>query len=513
MNSLDPATGSLIGELEATSPDLIQGIVSEARSAQQEWSRLPLRKRSEHIRQFGEILVSRKRIAAELISQENGKPIAESYTSEIIPTLDIVRYYAYRSAGAIKDRRVHNRIPLMKTKKAFVRYEPYGVIGIISPWNYPLLLPCGQIIPALMTGNTVVFKPSEYTPLVGDMIAQFLWETGIPRKVFNIVQGGGDVGAALACSKVNKLFFTGSTATGKKISGLAANTLTPLSLELGSKDAMIVLDDADIDSAASGAIWGSLMNAGQTCVSIERCFVHEKIYDRFLDVLQTKIKKLRTGKGSDAGTDIGPIIHKAQFDTIRFQVEDAVRKGARIAAGGDFLEKNGTYFISPTVLIDLPKECSLMTEETFGPVLPITRFSSDDEAIGLANDSRFGLAASVWTADKKRGMAIAQRLQAGAVILNDIISYYGNSDGVVGGPKESGSGRVHGREGLFEMVFPKYYEIERAWRTKKLWWYPYDSTLLHFFEATVDLLFSKSLFAKSKSLLKLVPNFLRIKKI
>ncbi|MCL5267977.1 MAG: aldehyde dehydrogenase family protein [Bacteroidetes bacterium] len=513
MDSLDPATGNLMGEVETTSPDSIRGIIAEARTAQLEWSQLSLRKRSHLLQQFAEILLSRKKIVAELISRENGKPVAESYTSEIIPVLDIVKYYTSRSAKAIKDRRVHNRIPLMKTKKAFVRYEPYGVIGIISPWNYPLLLPLGQIIPALLTGNAVVFKPSEYTPLVGDLIAQFLWEAGIPRKIFNIVQGGGDVGAALLSSKINKMFFTGSTTTGKKISELAAKTLMPLSLELGGKDAMIVLDDADIDSAASGALWGAFMNAGQTCVSVERCFVHDKVYDYFLATLQAKTKTLRTGNGSETGIDIGPIIHKAQFDTIKFQVEDAVRKGARIAAGGDFMDRGGTYFISPTVLLDLPMECSLMNDETFGPILPIIKFTSDEEAVRLANNSRFGLSASVWTADKRRGMAIARRLQTGAVILNDVISYYGNSDGVVGGPKESGTGHVHGREGLLEMVYPKYYEVERARRTKKLWWYRYDAALLSFFEAATDFLFSKSLFKKTKSLFNLVPNFLRIKKI
>ncbi len=510
---MDPATGEILGELEETSPDRVKEIVDEARKSQIEWRRTGLTTRVRALRRFGQILLSRKGIVADLISRENGKPLAESYTSEIFPGLDVVKYYTSRSVREIPDRPVHISVPLMKTKKAFVRYEPLGVVGIISPWNYPLLLPLGQIVPALVAGNSVVFKPSEYTPLAGDMIAKFLWEAGIPRGVFNIVTGRGDVGAALVSSGVDKIFFTGSTSTGRKVSELAAKSLTPVSLELGGKDAMIVLNDADIDAATSGAIWGAFMNAGQTCVSVERCYVHKDLIDMFLQTLRRKVEKLHTGNGRDAGIDIGPIIHKAQFDTVKSQVDDAVRRGATIHAGGDFIEKEGAYFISPTVVSNLPLDSLLMREETFGPVLPVIEFGSDDEAVSLANTSRFGLSASIWTADRKRGMQIARNLQAGAVLVNDVIGYYGIPDGVVGGLKESGSGRVHGKEGLLEMVYPKYYEIERAGRMKKLWWFPYDTRLLSFFEAATELLFSKNVLKRTKSLLSLVPNFLRIKKI
>ncbi len=512
IDSVNPATGEIIGKVESTPPDQLPKIVDDAREAQPEWFDIPLGKRAQLLRDFANILVVRKKIIADLISRENGKPVVEAYTTEIIPTLDIIKYYSRKSAGMLRNRRVSIGIPLMKTKKAFIRYEPYGVVGIISPWNYPLLLPLGQIVPALMAGNAVVFKPSEFTPLVGEMIAQLLWEVGIPRKVFNIVQGGGEVGAAVVTSGVDKIFFTGSTSTGKKVAELAAKNLTPVSLELGSKDAMIVLDDADIDSSTSGAIWGAFMNAGQTCVSIERCFVHEKVLDSFLYELRKKIEHIHVGDGTKNDTDIGPIIHKAQFDIIKSQVNDAVQRGARIATGGIFSDNDGTYFIPPIVLVDVPMDCLLMNEETFGPVLPIVKFRTDDEAIRLANASKFGLSASVWTVNKKRGMEIARRLQAGAVIVNDVITYYGISDGVVGGVKESGTGRVHGKEGLHEMVYAKYYEIERAPRMKKLWWYRYDKNLLAFFETATDFLFSKSLFDKIKSLFKLAPKFLRIKK-
>lgn len=512
IESTNPATGEIVGKVGSTKTDDISQIVEGARQAQKEWWRLRHSHRTKIIKECGRILFLRKREIADLISRENGKPVVEAYTSEIIPTLDLINYFSEKSKRMLRARRVKIGIPLLKTKKAFVANEPLGVVGIISPWNYPLLLPLGQIIPALLVGNTVVFKPSEYTPIVGETISQILWDAGIPRDVFNIVQGAGEVGAALTSAGVDKLFFTGSTATGKKVSELAAKNLTPVSLELGSKDAMIVLDDAHVDSAASGATWGAFMNAGQTCVSIERCFVHNEVHDRFVELLQEKIKDLHVGSGTDTHTDLGAMIHRAQFEIVKLHVNDAVQRGAKIVAGGVFSEHVG-YFIPPTILKDVSMDSLLMTEETFGPVLPIVKFSSDDEAIELANSSRFGLSASVWTRDKNRGMQIAKRLQAGAAIVNDVISYYGMSDGVVGGVKESGNGRVHGREGLLEMVYQKYYEVERLPRMKKLWWYSYDENMLSFFETATDFLFAPKIFNRTKALFKLIPEFLRIKKI
>ncbi len=512
IESTNPATAELVGKVEATLATAIPQIVEEARRAGQDWIKVPHRKRVQLVREFGHKLFLKKKNIAELISQENGKPVVEAYTSEIIPSLDIINYFLKNSRRILRHRHVRISVPLLKTKKAFVVNEPYGVVGIISPWNYPLLLPIGQIIPALLVGNSVVFKPSEYTPIIGEMISQLIWEAGIPRKVFNIVQGTGDVGAALVSSGIDKIFFTGSTSTGKRVSELAAKNLTPLSLELGSKDAMIVLDDSNLESAASGAIWGAFMNAGQTCVSIERCFVHERIFDQFLELLREKIKGLRVGPGMNDGVDIGAMIHHAQFDIVKLHVNDAVQRGARIATGGIFSDR-AAHFIPPTVLVDVPMDSLLMNEETFGPVLPIVRFSSDEEAIQLANASRFGLSASVWTSDKHRGLEIAKQLQAGAAIVNDVISYYGISDAVVGGVKESGYGRVHGKEGLAEMVYPKYYEIERAPRLKKLWWYSYDKDMLSFFETATDFLFSKHISGRIRALFKLIPKFLRIKKI
>ncbi len=512
IESTNPATGETIGKIESTAPDSIPQIVEEARGAQRDWMQLPEARRAQLVKEFGRMLFLGKRRIAELISRENGKPVVEAYTSEIIPALDLINYSSKIFHRMLIPRKVKIAIPLLKTKKAYVVNEPYGVVGIISPWNYPLLLPLGQIIPALLAGNSVIFKPSQYTPVVAEFIAQLVWEAGIPKKVFNIIQGAGDVGGALVSSGVDKIFFTGNTSTGKKVTEAAAKNLTPVSLELGGKDAMIVLDDAHIESAASGAIWGAFMNAGQTCVSVERCFVHQKIHDQFVEMLQGKIKDLQVGEGTNPQIDLGAMIHHAQFDIVKLHVNDAVQRGAKIVAGGVFSDR-AACFIPPTILTDVPMDSLLMNEETFGPVLPIVKFDSDEEVIALTNSSRFGLSVSVWTRDKTRGMKIARRLHAGAAIVNDVISYYGISDGVVGGVKESGYGRVHGKEGYLEMVYPKYYEVERAPRLKKLWWYSYDKDMLSFFETATDFLFSQRVLARLKALFKLPLKFLRMKKI
>lgn len=513
IDSVNPATGEVLGHVETTPLVQISSILNDARTGQAEWASTSFNDRARRLKDFGALLLAKKRSVAELVAKENGKPLVEVYASELIPSLDLVRFYTKNARRILTRRRVKIAIPLLKTKKAYVEYEPHGVVGIISPWNYPLLLPLGQIVPALMAGNAVLFKPSENTPLVGQLIADLLWESGIPQKVFKIIQGRGDVGAALSSCGLDKLFFTGSTQTGRKVSEIAAKTLTPVSLELGSKDAMIVLPDADLEAATSGALWGGFMNAGQTCVSVERCFVHEKIMDTFVDKLKKKIDKLVVGPGTGEETDIGAIIHRAQFETVKSQVNDAISRGARLITGGQFSEKGGSYFIPPIVLADVPMDSILMKEETFGPVLPIVEFRTETEAVELANASKFGLAASIWTRDSKHGLELAKRVRAGAVTVNDVISYYGMSDGVVGGVKESGSGRVHGREGIMEMVSAKYYEKERAPRIKKLWWYNYGPASLSFFETAVDFLFSRSIVQRIGSLFKLAPKFLRMKKL
>jgi succinate-semialdehyde dehydrogenase/glutarate-semialdehyde dehydrogenase len=315
----------------------------------------------------------------------------------------------------------------------------------------------------------------------------------------------------LLSSNIQKVVFTGSVATGKKVAQAAAARLLPVVLELGGKDPMIVLDDADIDVASSAAVWGAFMNAGQTCLSIERCYVHESIYEPFLNACVEKTAKLRVGNGADTTTDIGPLIHQPQLKIVREHVEDAVASGARLLAGGKMLPDLGPNFFAPTILADVTHHMRVMREETFGPVLPVRSFRNEDEAVALANDSEFGLAASVWTSRRKRGEALAARVDAGTVMVNDVIACFGISEAPHGGVKASGMGRTHGKLGLEEMVWPKYVDSDRLPHMKKLWWYGYGPQFLRQMEGFIDFLFSGKVSARLRGGMQSTSAYLRRK--
>jgi len=315
--------------------------------------------------------------------------------------------------------------------------------------------------------------------------------SGVPEGVFQVVVGDGPTGAALLQSEIDKLVFTGSVSTGKKIAAAAAARLLPVLLELGGKDPMVVLDDADLDVASSAAVWGAFMNAGQTCLSVERCYVHRSLYDSFLHACAEKTRKLRVGDGQNPETDVGPMIHERQLRVVESQVEEAKALGARVMTGGTRLPDLGPNFYAPTILADVTHRMQIMREETFGPVLPVVPFDSEADAIALANDSEFGLAASVWTRNSERGEAMARKLVAGTVMVNDVISCFGISEAPHGGVKGSGIGRAHGRHGMEEMVRIKYLDVDRMPRVKKLWWYGYGPSFARHMEGFVDFQFAR----------------------
>jgi succinate-semialdehyde dehydrogenase/glutarate-semialdehyde dehydrogenase len=375
--------------------------------------------------------------------------------------------------------------------------EPYGVVGIISPWNYPFSIPATEALAALVAGNAVVLKPSEFTSLVALELESLLHAAGVPENIFQVVVGDGATGAALLHSRggpgIDKLVFTGSVATGKRIAVAAAERLLPVVLELGGKDPMLVLDDADVDVASSAAVWGAFLNAGQTCLSVERCYVHRSLYDAFLKACIEKTKKLNVGPGLDRETDVGPMIHERQLQIVESHVDDSVARGARVLAGGSRLPELGKNVYQPTVLADVTHEMRIMREETFGPVLPVMAFDSDEEAVRLANDTEFGLAASVWSRDRARGERLARRIQAGTVMVNDVVSCFGISEAPHGGVKSSGVGRSNGRFGLEEMVRPKYLDSDLMPGMKKVWWYGYGASFARQMEGFIDFQFARDL--------------------
>jgi succinate-semialdehyde dehydrogenase/glutarate-semialdehyde dehydrogenase len=390
----------------------------------------------------------------------------------------------------------------MKTKVGRILQEPYGVIGIISPWNYPFSIPATESLAALVCGNSVVLKPSELTSLAALELASLLHQAGVPKNVFQVLTGDGSTGAALINSKIDKLVFTGSVATGKRIAEEAASRLLPVGLELGGKDPMLVLDDADLDVASSGAVWGAFVNAGQACLSVERCYVHRGLYEPFLDACVSKVKRLRVGNGLDSSTDVGPLIHERQLRIVEAHVEDARARGARVLSGGARLPQLGTNFYAPTILADVNQQMRLMREETFGPLLPIMPFESDDEAIQLANDSDYGLAASIWTRSRARGENLARRIHAGTVMVNDVISCFGISEAPHGGVKASGIGRAHGRFGLEEMVRIKYVDTDLLPQMKKVWWYGYGGNFGRQMEGFLDMMFARNLAQRLRGALR-----------
>jgi len=341
-----------------------------------------------------------------------------------------------------------------------------------------------------------VLKPSEFTSLVGLELETLLRAAGVPQEIFQVVAGDGATGAALVNAPIDKLVFTGSVATGKRIAQAAAARLLPVVLELGGKDPMLVLDDADIDVASSAAVWGAFVNAGQTCLSVERCYVHCSLYAEFLDACVEKTRKLRVGNGADPATEVGPMIHERQLRIVEGQVEEARRRGARVLGGGLRLPELGPNFYAPTILADVTQDMQIMREETFGPVLSVAAFADDSDAIRLANDSDFGLAASVWTRDTERGEAMARRIVAGTVMVNDTISCFGISEAPHGGVKASGIGRAHGRLGMEEMVRVKYLDSDRLPGMKKVWWYGYGKSFARQMEGFVDMQFARRLGAR-----------------
>jgi len=496
LNSFNPSTENLVGQIKATPPRQVHEIVKEARLGFFEWREHTLEERAGILKKAQQLLIERSRDIAEMITLEMGRPFTESFAVEVEAGVDLIGYYAKRADKFLKDRKVplHNLFFIRRT--SYIHFQPLGVMGIITPWNWSLLIPLGGIVPALLSGNAVVFKPSEYAPLVGEKIHDLFLDAGVPPDAFQIIQGDGRVGKALVQSNVDKLFFTGSTNIGQKILHESAVSFTKAVLEMGGSDAAVVCEDVNLDITCSGIVWGGFNNCGQNCNSIERVFVHEKIIDAFLECIVEKVKKLRVGDGMDPDTDIGPLASRAQLDKIRQIINKARRQGVKVKTGGRPITNRKGYFFEPTVLYAGKPLNILFEEELFGPLILVVPFKNDEQAITYANHSAFGLTATIWTKNKKRGLQIAEKMESGSVMVNDSVVSFGMTEAGWTGIKKSGIGWVHGEKGLDEMVNIQYINYDPQHSIQNYWWFPYSSAMIEGMKAGIQFLFSKNLWKR-----------------
>ncbi len=501
--SVNPATGEPFAEVFAANGEHVSLAFEAAERSFREWSKLPLSVRLEHFKRLKTVLLDSLEEIAKTIAVEQGKPLTEALLVELLPALDSLDYYIHRAAEHLEPLKVRHWQVLFRDKKAHYRFEPIGVVAVISPWNYPFIIPFLDITAALLTGNTVVFKPSSVTPVVGVRIAELFERAGFPDGTVNLLTGRSDVGQAIVGHESTRvIMFTGSVETGRAIYRMAADGVKKIVLELGGKDPAVVMPDADLKRAVNGILWGAFMNAGQTCASIERVYVHRGIYDDFVEMVTELTARLKVGDPLEPSTDIGPMTTASQLQLVKFHVREALEDGAKLLIGGE--ESGRGFFYSPAVIVDVNHKMRIMRDETFGPVMPIMKFDSLDEAIALSNDTNYGLTASIWTRDRKTASQFIRMVEAGTVTVNDHVFSFGEPEGAWGGVKFSGIGRTHGRFGLLELVNVKFVSEDYSRGESKLWWYPYDDRLLEVAKLAGTSMYSESHLSKLRATMRLM---------
>lgn len=469
----NPATLEIIAELPIAQAADVGTAVDRARKAQAVWQQTSFSERASLLYRLRDLLLDEADKLADILTSETGRPRAEVYGNELFYLCDAIGSWAKKTAGYLHAQKIRPHFPLLKTKTVISTYRPRGVIGIISPWNFPLTMTLGEALPALMAGNAVVIKPSELTPLSAIFGAEIASKAGFPQNLLQIVLGYGETGEALIdCADM--IAFTGSVATGKKVMARAAERLIPVSLELGGKDPMIVLKDADLERAAGACVWGGLMNCGQICTSIERVYVEAPVYQQFVDKVVARVRAVRQGPSADE-VDVGCMTSESQLKKVAAQVDGAVAQGAKALTGGRRNPALDGYYYEPTVLVDVDHSMAVINEETFGPIIPIIKVANADEALRLANDSRYGLSGSVFSRDKAGARRLAEGLQSGSVCINDSLVSFIVTDAPMGGCKESGFGYRHGAEGIRKFCQQKTIVIDRFGLKEEFPWYPFTA--------------------------------------
>ena len=462
VQSIDPVSGRIWATYEASGPDAVRAAVERARCAQTSWAATAVGDRARALERFRRSLADERSRVAETISRETGKPRSQALF-EVFSTAEFARFCAKNVRKVLRPDRYRSMNLAIWRKKIEVIREPLGVVAVIAPWNYPLLLTSSPVVAALVFGNTVILKPSEFTPTTGLELGDLLHQAGFPEDAIQVLPGGGETGSALLEAEVDKVFFIGSEATGRRVAARCAERMIPCVLELGGSDPAVVLEDADLRNAAKGLVWGRFSNAGQSCVAPKRLIVVDAVYDRFLSEMKREVESLRVG------TDIGPLIRPVQKERLEIQYRDAIDRGANVAARLT-TSMNSESFFPPTILVDVERGMKVVSEETFGPLLPIIRVRNEDEAVSLANESRYGLSASIWTRDLARARRLARRIDAGAVTINDSLIIAGLADVPYGGTKASGFGRMHGLIGLLEFVRTRSLVIDPVVRWPEPYW-------------------------------------------
>jgi acyl-CoA reductase-like NAD-dependent aldehyde dehydrogenase len=509
--SENPATLEPVAEVSIASPALCEKAIAAAKEAYAAWRWLDPREKRAIFKRAENILARRASEAGRLIAMEKGSPYAESLAVEVFGALQSFNYYGHNQGRLLRPRRAGHHTPLFFNKSGSFHFHPLGPTLIISPWNFPFLIPVCDTLSALTGGNTVILRPSTTTPLTALLIGEVFVEAGLPPGVLNVVVCRVPEAEAMIVHRdVQSVMFTGSVGTGKRVVELCARNLTNVTLELGGKDPMIVLEDADLERAARGAVWTAFMNCGQSCGSIERVYVARDVAEAFTARVVELARQVKVGNPLDPNVDMGPMATAGQLKVVEEHIADARAKGATIPVGGGRVKGLAGHFIEPTVLVGADHTMKIMTEETFGPTLPIMVFDSDEQALALANDSIYGLTASVWTRDRKRAAWFAERLEAGSVTINDHMYSFVEPKAIWGGIKQTGMGRSHGPYGLHELVDIKYVGMDFFRKKSQTWWFPYDRSLEGLMEKAIAVFHGPGLGARTKALLGLRHEWKRI---